>query len=222
MLCNIRGTRCLTKSTKTVLPNLRILQLVFSGGEMKVISDFILSLDLPLLISMCIGAVTAGPIPPLPKSLTERLEYLEFCLPLNGIDAWEAENFRNLRRLRLKWDQLCSASFRSRLPMDQIVELTSTFRFVAIPPQGEVVEQVMDSLLDPSMTPNLRALILVVEEINWYRVEQQKWRYTWHTAYLESLAASFNQRGVDLWFEWRHLRKESVLVRDMICKLKNN
>jgi hypothetical protein len=83
MLCDIKGTWSLTKTTKTVLPNLRILKLVFSRGVKKSISDFLLSLDLPLLVSMCIGVVIACPIPILPKNLTEPLEYLEFCLPLD-------------------------------------------------------------------------------------------------------------------------------------------
>jgi hypothetical protein len=217
-LYHIGGTSPLVKCTKTVLPILRILQLVFIPMDSESISQFILSLEVPLLSAMCIGVLEADQIPTLPKDLSERLDCLEFCIRWNKIDEWEAINFLHLRHLRLMWDHLRLSSFRSCLPMNQIVELTLSFRFLtpkALYPKRGELEQAMDFLLDLTMVPSLRSLFLDIEEAGWDRVEEQKREDQWLIAYFTALAGPFEQRGVDLWINRPHLRKESIPIRDM-------
>jgi hypothetical protein len=208
---------------KIVLPRLHILHLTFNTD--RSILQFIRSLELPSLSAMCIGVVVESPISALPKDLSKRLEYLEFCFLDNDISAWEAEDFRNLRALRLHWGTLRSASVRSHLPMNQIVELISTFphlEFKTPFTPGEEVEQVINLLLDPTVMPNLRSLTFDDGPINWDQGEERpKLKDEWIAPYIKDLATSFDQRGVDLWFNrpstpW----KEGVLVRDILCMHK--
>jgi hypothetical protein len=175
---------------------------------------------------MCIGMVLMSPIPALPKDLSKRLEYLEFYFRFPNIDAWQAEDFRNLRVLRLHWRSLRSPRVVCLyLPMNQIVELISTFpdlEFKTPFTPGEEVEQVINFLLDPTVMPNLRSFTFEGGPINWDQGEERpKLKDERITAYLEDLATSFDQRGVDLWFNrpstpWR----EGVLVRDILCMHK--
>jgi hypothetical protein len=184
--------------------------------------QFIQSLELPVLSAMCIG-VPNGLIPALPKNVSKRLEYLELYPYVHMINTWEAEDFRNLRLLRLHGDHLSSADFPSRLPMKQIVEFTWRFRFNLTPgtlSATGVVEQAMKFLLDPSMMPKLHTLILDIGGTTWDRMEKPKREDEGLSAYFEALAASFDQRGVDLWFDRPHLLRESVLVKDMIRMYK--
>jgi hypothetical protein len=155
-----------------------------------------------------------------PKDVSERLEYLGLCFRWNTINTWEAVDFRNLCRLRLHGDHLCSASFRSHLPMKQIIELTRSFPFNLTPKTLSTTEPVMKFLLDPSMMPKLHTLILDIGGTTWDRMEKPTRDDEWLSAYFEALAASFDQRGVDLWFDRPHLLRESVLVRDMIRMYK--
>jgi hypothetical protein len=223
LLCDIGDGSSITSYTKTVLPRLRILQLIFSRNNDGFIVQFLQSLELPVLNAMSIAVEYKCPIPALPKSLSERLEYLGFYAKYNEIDAWEAGDFPNLDLLRLHGDQISSASFRSHLPMKQIIELTWRFPLNLTPKTLSttgVVELAMGFLLDPSMTPKLHTLILDIGEATWDQMEKQNTKGEWLSAYFEALAASFVQRGVDLWFDRPHLLRESVLVRDMIRMYK--
>jgi hypothetical protein len=219
MLTGIEGTLPYTNSTKIVLPNLRMLQLSFSIEDSRYIHKFILSLELPLLKAMCIEVYSVAHIP---NDLAERLEYLELSYIHNKIGVWEANKFPNLSRLRLDFHQLHSPDVRSILPLNQIVELACS-----IPPltyearsigEDSILGQVMNILLDTSTLPKLRVLILNIGEGNWNQVKARQREFQWVSAYFESLAASFDQRGIDLWFEPPHMQEESVLARDMIKK----
>jgi hypothetical protein len=214
------GDLSITNHTKIVLPRLRILQLVFLTRDDRVIVQLIERLELPLLSAMCIGVESKGPIPALPKNVSERLEDLGFCFCYNTINAWEAVDFRNLCRLRLHGGQLSSTGFCFHLPMKQIVELTCR-----LPPdltpgahftKEGVVGLAMNSVLDPSMMPKLHTLRLDLGEVTWNRVEKQMREDKRLITYFEALVTSFDQQGIDLWFNQPHFPEESVLVRDMI------
>jgi hypothetical protein len=102
--------------------------------------------------------------------------------------------------------------------MDQIVELICTFRLRTLHANDGEVDQVMNFLLNPSTMPALRALILDPEDTTWSELKDEIGGERWRATYLKSLASSFDRRGVDLWLNQPHLRKESILVRDMMCK----
>jgi hypothetical protein len=213
---------------KIVLPRLRILQLTFNMIEGRPIPQFIRNFELPSLSAMCIGLRFVYPFPALPKDLSKRLEYLDLFSQFPDISAWEAEDFRKLRVLRLDWKSLHSSSLVCpHLPMNQIVELICTFpdlEFKTPFTPGEEVEQIINFLLDPTVMPNLRSLTFEDGPINWDQGEEKpKLRDEWIAAYIEDLATSFDQRGVDLWFNrpetpW----KEGVLVRDILCMHKRS
>jgi hypothetical protein len=207
LLSDIREDSPIINYTKTILPHLRILQLIFSNRDEGFIVQFIQSLELPVLSAMCIGAPN-DLIPALPKNVSKRLEYLELCFDLNMINTCGAEDFRNLRLLRLHGEHLSSADFRSRLPMKQIVELTWIFPAYLTPgalSTKGVVGRVMDFLLDLAMMPKLHSLILDIGKVTCDRVEKPELEQKWLIAYFEALAASFYQRDVDLWFDQPHL-----------------
>jgi hypothetical protein len=191
LLFDIGDDSSLTNHTKIVLPRLRVLQLVFLTRDDRVIVQFIESLELPLLSAMCIGVESKGPIPALPKNVSERLEYLGLCFRYNTINTWEAEDFRNLCRLRLHADHLSSTGFFFHLPMKQIVDLTCRLP-LSLTPRAHFtkhggVELAMNSLLDPSMMPKLRTLCLDLGEATWNRVEEQMRKDEWLITYFELL-----------------------------------
>ena len=205
--------------TKIVLPNLRILRLEFHTDDPSSISSFTLSLELPLVSAMCIKVPSECSIPSFPMELSERLEYLQFSIYRNDIDAWEARDFRNLRFLRLPWRYLDLDNFRSRLPMNQIIGLTCDFHLFE--PKSVLMKESFGFLLDPAMMPKLRSLALIpgAEPCTLNTVLARILGSLWLSAYYEALAASFGQRGVDLWFDCSDLwsTNERILVRDMIC-----
>jgi hypothetical protein len=168
---------------------------------------------------MCIEVCSLAHIP---KDLAERLEYLELSYVHNRIGGWEANELPKLSRLRLDYRQLHFPNFRSILPLNQIVELTCSIPMVMYDDRciGEdsILGQVVNILVDTSVLPKLRVLVLNIGQGNWYYVETRQREFQWVSAYFESLAASFNRRGVDLWFEPPHLQKESALVRDIMKK----
>jgi hypothetical protein len=82
--------------------------------------------------------------------------------------------------------------------MHQIVELTCTFPLRTVSTKDVVVEQVIDFLFDAPMMPKLQLLILDIGGATWNRVKEHKRGDRLLTPHFEALAASFDQRGVDL------------------------
>ena len=201
----------------TVLPNLRILQLLFATYD-DIIEVYMKNLKAPRLTSLSIRTYSYS-IPKLPDEMAHHLLYLEFVFPHNWLRGWRADDLPNLRCLQLRWQDLSWDIFRSHLPMKQIVELTCNLPSLNddnLLRKRPLLDGMIGFTLDPNLMPNLKSFTLDMENMTRKLLSGEEDTGSGLRAWFTSLITAFDQRGVDLYFYPADLLHGKVLMGDIL------
>ena len=206
-----------TSPPLTVLPNLRILQLLFSTYD-DIIEVYMRNLKAPRLTSLSIRTYSYS-IPKLPDDMARHLLYLEFVFPHNWLRGWSAGDLPNLRCLQLRWQDLSWDIFRSHLPMKQIVELTCNLPSLNddnLSRKRPLLDGMVGFTLNPNFMPNLKSFTLDMENKTRNLLSEEGDAGSGLRAWFTGLIIAFDRRGVDLYFYPADLLHGKVLMGDIL------